>query len=75
MMTEWEKKATANKTYTNAVIFFINKMASIEKYRENSGNSAKRNGFQGTNLAVEISDQMKSILKKHMGSNKEKNKS
>ena len=45
MMTEWEKKANADKTYTNAVIFFNDKMAFIEKYQENSGNSAKRNGF------------------------------
>ena len=38
MMTEWEKKALKDKTYTNAIIFFNNKMASMERYQENSGN-------------------------------------
>ena len=74
MMTEWEKKAAADKTYANAVIFFNDKMASIEKYQENSGNSAKRNGFESANSALEIADQMKSILKEHMGSAGEKTK-
>ena len=73
MMTEWEKKANADKTYANAVIFFNDKMASIEKYQENSGNSAKRNGFESANSAPEIVDQMKSIQKEHMlGSASEK---
>ena len=45
MMTEWENNANADKTYANAVIFFNDKMASIENYQENNGNSAKRNGF------------------------------
>ena len=72
MMTEWEKKAEADKTYPNAVLFFNDKMASIEKYQENSCNSAKRNGFESANSALEIADQMKSILKEHMGSNAEK---
>ena len=74
MMTEWEKKATADKTYANAVIFFNDKMASIEKYQENSGNSAMRNGFESANSALEIADQMKTILKEHMGSAGEKTK-
>ena len=56
MMTEWEKKTIAYKTYDNVVIFFNNKMASIEKYQENSGNSTKRNGFESANLAVKIAD-------------------
>ena len=74
MMTEWEKKAIVDKTYANAVIFFNDKMASIEKYQENSGNSAKRNGFDSANSALEIADQMKSILKEHMSSNGEEAK-
>ena len=74
MMTEWEKKATADKAYTNAVIFFNDKTASIEKYQENSGNSAKRNGFESANSALEIANQMKSILKEHIGSNEEMTK-
>ena len=49
-------------------------MASIENYQENSGNSAKRNGFESANSALEIADQMKSILKEHMGSAGEKTK-
>ena len=74
MMTEWEKKAINAKTYANTVTFFNNKMATIETYGENSGNSAMRNGFESANLALKISDQMKSILKEHIGSNKEKTK-
>jgi len=72
MMTEWEKKAAADKTNANAVIFFNDKMVSIEKYQENSGNSAKRNGFESANSALEIANQMKSILKEHMGTSGEK---
>ena len=74
MMTEWEKKATSDKTYANAVNFFNDKMVSIEKYQENSSNSAKRNGSESANSALEIADQMKSILKEHMGSAGEKTK-
>ena len=74
MMTEWEKKAAADKTYANAVIFFNDMMASIKKYQENSGNSAKRNGFESANSALEIANQMKSIFKEHMGTSGEKTK-
>ena len=56
MMTEWENKADADKTYPNAVLFFDNKMASIEKHQENSCNSAKQNGFESANSALEIAD-------------------
>ena len=49
-------------------------MAYIDKYQENSGNSSKKNGFESANSAVEIADQMKSILKEHMGSASEKTK-
>ena len=56
MMTEWEKKAIAAKTYAKAVTFFNYKMASIEKYQENSGNSAKRNGFESANSALKIAE-------------------
>ena len=74
MMTEWEKKANTDNTYANAVIFFNEKMASIEKYQENSGNSAKQNGFESANSALKIADQMKAILKEHIGPAGEKTK-
>ena len=62
MMTEWEKKATTDKIYANALTFFNNKMTSIDTYQENSGNSAKKNSFEGANAAVEIADKIKEIL-------------
>ena len=74
MMTEWEKKAIADKNYANAVIFFNDKMAYIEKYQENIGKSPKKDSFESANSALQVSDQMKLILKEHMGSNEEKTK-
>ena len=71
-MMEWEKKAIATKTYANAVTFVNDKMAYIEKYQENSGNSAKKNSFESANSALEIAEKTKSILKEHIGFNKEK---
>ena len=70
-MPEWEKKATDEKTHANAVLFFNDKMTSTETYQENSGNSAKRNGFESANVAVKIADLLKELLKKNMGSNKD----
>ena len=72
MMMKWEKKATDDKTYANAVTFFYEKMTSIETHQENSGNLAKKNGFESANAAVEIADKMKEILQEHIGSNEEK---
>ena len=62
MMTDWEKEAMADKTYANTVLFFNDKMNSIETYQENSGNSAKHNGFGDANAAVEITKSLERLL-------------
>ena len=59
MMMEWEKKAFLDKIYANAVTFFSDNMTSIKTYQENSGNLAKKNGFEGANAAVEVTDRMR----------------
>ena len=67
MMTEREKKAAADKIYANIVIFFNNKMISIEIYQENSRNSVKKNGFESANAAVKMAESLKGFLQEKMG--------
>ena len=46
-------------------------MTSIETYKENSGNLAKKNGFKSANAAVKITDSLKELIQEHMGSKDE----
>ena len=73
-MTEWEKKASAAKTYANAVTFINNKMLSMKTCQENSVNLVKRNGFGSINSALKIAEKMREILQEHIGSNEEETK-
>ena len=66
MMTEWEEKADALKTYAHAVTYFNGKMVSIERYEDNSGSTAKKNGFKSANATVEIAESLKGMLEGHL---------
>ena len=59
MMTEWEKKAATDKIYANAVVFFNDKITSIETYQENNCNLARNNWFGSANTAIKTDDSLK----------------
>jgi len=54
-MTAWTIKPNEDKTYTDAVTFFNEKVANLEAYEAASGNA---NTFESANAAVEIADML-----------------
>ena len=70
-MTEWTMKATADKTYANAVTFFNDKMVGIEAYEAARGNTSGQNSFNKANAVTDIVSQVVKSLQSFKVENKE----
>ena len=70
-MTEWTMKATADKTYANAVTFFNDKMVGIEAYKAAKGNTSGQNSFNKANAVTDIVSQVVKSLQSFKVENKE----